>query len=88
LPDVPTHQVVVDPRNPQNIYVGTDLGVMVSTDAGLTWAHDPNAFSDVIVEALALDNNSASNWLFAFSYGRGAYKVQLPNAARPTVPTP
>ena len=31
------HTIVVDPRNPDILYAGTDGGVFVSTDAGDTW---------------------------------------------------
>ena len=31
------HAIVVDPRNPDILYAGTDGGVFVSTDAGDTW---------------------------------------------------
>lgn len=80
LPDISTRQIAVDPRNPQNVYVASDLGMFVSTDGGATWAHDPEAFPNVIVEDLGFDQGVSSNWLFAYSYGRGAYRVQLPNA--------
>ena len=80
LPDISTRQIAADPRNPQNVYVASDLGIFISTDGGATWAHDPQAFSDVIVEDLGFDNGINSNWLFAYTYGRGAYRVQLPNA--------
>jgi hypothetical protein len=31
------HQIVIDPRNPDILYAGTDGGVFVSADAGDTW---------------------------------------------------
>lgn len=37
LPDVPTNSVLLDPLNPDHIYVGNDLGVWLSTDAGNSW---------------------------------------------------
>jgi uncharacterized protein (TIGR03437 family) len=41
------------------------------------------SLADVIVEELALDNGPQSNWLFAFTYGRGIYRVPLPGAPNP-----
>ena len=38
LPDVPTQAVLVDPFNPNFIYLGNDLGVFISTDEGVTWS--------------------------------------------------
>jgi hypothetical protein len=37
LPDVPHQCVVIDPLYPQNVYVGNDLGVYVTTNAGSQW---------------------------------------------------
>ncbi|HUR82686.1 MAG TPA: hypothetical protein VM733_18135, partial [Thermoanaerobaculia bacterium] len=36
LPDIPVHSLAVDPTNPIRLYLGTDLGVFVSFDRGLT----------------------------------------------------
>jgi uncharacterized protein (TIGR03437 family) len=80
FPDIPAHRILVDPRNPQTLYVASDLGVFVSTDGGITWAHDPDEFSNVITEDLAFDQGITGNWLFAFTYGRSAYRVPLPGA--------
>ena len=38
LPDVPPLEFCVNPINSNHIYMGNDLGVYVSTDAGTTWA--------------------------------------------------
>jgi len=35
---VPIYAVAVNPKSPTTIYIGTDLGVMTSADAGETWA--------------------------------------------------
>jgi photosystem II stability/assembly factor-like uncharacterized protein len=37
IPDVPTNSVLVDPLQPSHLYVGNDLGVWFSPDAGTTW---------------------------------------------------
>lgn len=37
LPDVPTNSILLDPLNPEHIYIGNDLGVWLSTDAGDSW---------------------------------------------------
>ena len=34
LPDIPVHSIVVDPDDQRRLYLGTDLGVMVSIDGG------------------------------------------------------
>lgn len=37
LPDVPTNSILLDPLQPNHIYVGNDLGVWLSTDGGDSW---------------------------------------------------
>lgn len=37
LPDVPTNTVLIDPLQPNHIYIGNDLGVWLSKDAGASW---------------------------------------------------
>ncbi len=83
LPDTPVFKLVVNPYTPSTLYLGSDLGVFVSTDGGATWGHDPNEFSNVVVEDLALDSVSQPNWLFAFTYGRGLYRTPLPGSPAP-----
>lgn len=80
LPDVPVHSLVIDPNAPSRIYLGTDLGIFFSPDAGLTWAVENTGFANVIVERLALgppDVAGGPPQLHAFSYGRGIWKTAL-----------
>lgn len=37
FPDVVTHSLVVMPHDTSNIWVGTDIGIVESTDGGTTW---------------------------------------------------
>jgi len=78
IPDIPAHSVVVDPNDNQRIYVGTDLGVFVSLDGGQNWARETTGFSNVVVESLSVLNNNGVTTLFAFTHGRGAFKVTIP----------
>ncbi|HEV2837365.1 MAG TPA: Ig-like domain-containing protein [Pyrinomonadaceae bacterium] len=78
IPDIPAHSVVVDPNDNQRIYVGTDLGVFVSLDGGQNWARETTGFSNVVVESLSAVNNNGVTTLFAFTHGRGAFKVTIP----------
>jgi hypothetical protein len=75
LPDLPVHTIAVDPTQAGRLYVGTDLGVFVSLDGGISWAVE-EGFSPVITEALHwVRRPNGDAWLFAFTYGRGAWKV-------------
>ena len=83
IPDTPVWRLLINPYNPSTLYLGSDLGVFVSTDGGATWGHDPNEFSNVIVEELAFDQVTNPNWLFAFTYGRGAYRTPVAGSPSP-----
>jgi len=79
VPDAPVHTLVVDPAHTERIYLGTDLGVLVSTDGGTTWAAENTGFGAVVTESLALVTRAGGgHQLFAFTHGRGAWRVTLP----------
>lgn len=79
LPDIPVHCLVVDPGNPQHLYIGTDLGVYASLDGGATWAVENTGFSNTVVESLRLNVQNGVTTLYAFTHGRGAWKVVISN---------
>jgi hypothetical protein len=78
LPDIPTHTIVVDPDNNARLYLGTDLGVFVSTDGGATWMAEETGFGPTVTEWLVLMKNPAGQkLLFAFTHGRGVWRVEI-----------
>ncbi|MFN7929482.1 MAG: hypothetical protein U0Y68_16345 [Blastocatellia bacterium] len=77
LPDVPAHCIAIDPNNAARLFVGTDLGVFASTDGGATWAVENNGFANTIVESLAIQTVQGTSYLYAFTHGRGAWRVPL-----------
>jgi uncharacterized protein (TIGR03437 family) len=80
LADIPVNTILVDPKNSLTLYVGTDNGVFITQDGGVTWAHDQSPFSNAIVNTLALDRPLGGSTLFAFTFGRGVWKVPLAGA--------
>jgi hypothetical protein len=84
LPDIPVHCLLVDPRRPERLFIGTDLGVFVSVDRGASWVVENTGFAAVVTESLALAHTpEGRSLLFAFTHGRGAWRVELsaPNQA-------
>jgi len=78
VPDVPVHVLVVDPDRPDRVYLGTDVGVLVSEDGGDVWSVENTGFGAIVTEWLApLLMTTGERWLFAFTHGRGAWKVKL-----------
>ncbi len=63
--------LVVDPDIPDTLYVGTDSGVMVSTNAGATWATLGNGLPRVVVTSLVLHRKTRT--LRAATHGRSMW---------------
>ena len=75
--DSPHDAIAVDPEIRNDLYVGTDVGMVVSTDAGATWGAVPSTqIPRVIVNDVKI--NRLTNSVIAFTYGRGAYSGTLP----------
>jgi len=74
IPDIPVHWLAIRACDTYQLYVGTELGVYVSEDAGATWAPSGAGMPNVIVESLDFQNE---NTLVAFTYGRGVYTTSL-----------
>jgi len=84
LPDAPASAVIIDPFDYKHIYVGSDLGVFVSTDYAKTW----NSFKDGMpTAALVMDLTvSPSNKkIRAATHGNGVYERLLLSATNPIV---
>lgn len=78
LPNVPVHSIVVDPADTRRLFVGTDRGVFVSTSGGQRWAVEDNGFTHTIVQAMEIvTRDNGRRYLFAFTHGRGAWRVEL-----------
>ncbi len=77
LPDVPAHTIAIDPLNTQRLYVGTDVGVFISTDGGANWARENTGFANVVVEALVI-KNTAPRYIYAFTHGRSTFRAAMP----------
>jgi len=78
IPDIPVFTLMIDPRDRNQLYAGTDIGVFVSYDGGRNWARDSNPFAAVPTEALVLERESGATYLYAFTFGRGVWRTMLP----------
>jgi|CXWL01.1.fsa_nt_gi hypothetical protein len=81
LPDLPVHVIVVDPNDSNRLYLGTDLGVFVSTNGGTTWAVENTNFANVVVEWLRLADLGGQRHLYAFTHGRSAWRTAVAASA-------
>ncbi len=80
LPDVPVNCIAVDPNNTARLYIGTEMGVFVSTNGGANWAVENTGFIGVPVESLSFINADGVTSLYAFTNGRGAWRVATGSA--------
>jgi photosystem II stability/assembly factor-like uncharacterized protein len=89
FPDMPVHCIIVDPDEPRRLYLGTDLGVLVSIDGGLSWASENTGFANVVTESLDVWRTPEGQLvLYAFTHGRGAWRVPLQPAGGRPAPSP
>ena len=79
LPDVPVDSLALDPSDPDTIYAGTDVGVLVTTNGGTSWVPLGNGFP--IVSAVDLDVNPYLGLLRAGTHGRGAWSISNDTAS-------
>jgi photosystem II stability/assembly factor-like uncharacterized protein len=76
LPDVPTQCVIIDPAYPEQIYIGTDLGVFRTLDGGASWHEYNNGMPPAMVIDLGI--SKMSRVLRAATHGHGVYERKLP----------
>jgi len=75
LPDVPHHSIVIDPVYNQNVYAGSDLGVYVTTNTGLSWNEYRNGMPYALIFDLSIVYQSRK--LRATTHGNGVYERKL-----------
>ena len=78
LPDIPVSAFVVDPRNPQSLFAGTDIGVYASSDGGASWAPFGSGLPRVSVFDMAL--HAPSGTLRVATHGRGIWEIAVGDA--------
>jgi hypothetical protein len=69
--------VVLDDQTvfPHRAYVGTDVGVYVTSNGGIVWWKLGDGLPQVPVTRLRL--HRSARWLFAATMGRGVYRYKL-----------
>jgi len=84
LPNISVNAVALDPNNANTVYVGTDAGVYRTTDLGVNWEVFDNGIPNVVISDLHIDPED--NLLYAATFGRGMYKLNIaPAAVEPAV---
>lgn len=78
LPNIPVNTIERDPYNPQNTwYVGTDVGVMMTNNAGATWTNATEPLNLPNVEVRHLQYVPGTGYLNCATWGRGIWRIKL-----------
>lgn len=82
FPDVGTYCLLVMPHKPSEIWVGTEIGLFISTDNGATWSYANNGIPAVSIWSLGIVDDE----VIAATHGRGIWSVRIPELL--TAPKP
>jgi len=82
FPDVATYCLLVMPHNPNEIWVGTEIGLFVSTNDGVTWSYA----NDVLPAVAIWQLRAVDDEIVAATHGRGIWTVKV--LALVTAPPP
>ena len=77
LPGLPCNAVAINPSNDLQWFVGTDVGVWESEDAGLHWSPFDSGLPNAVVEDLEIQNSLQK--IVAGTHGRGAWEADIPS---------
>ncbi len=77
FPNVATYCVSVMPYNTDIIWVGTDIGIIESTDGGLSWHLAENGLPQVAIWEIRIVDDE----VVVATHGRGIWSVSLPELA-------
>jgi hypothetical protein len=75
LPSISVRAIAADPLAPEHWFVGTDLGVWATTNAGFHWGPYSVGLPNTVVWDLEIQE--ASRTLVAGTHGRGAWTVEI-----------
>lgn len=85
LPDIPANAIERDPVDFDNIWwVGTDIGVFVTLDGGLSWLNATQSLGLPNVQVNDFRANPNTNFLTAATFGRGFWRLSLPPIVYPS----
>lgn len=76
FPSQPVNAIVVDPSNPVDWYIGTDIGVWKSSNGGVNWLPFETGFPNSVVVDLEIADTERK--LVAGTHGRGAWEIDIP----------
>lgn len=88
LPDVPVNDLAVDPANPAVLFVATDVGVFATASGGASWTPLGSGMPEGAVVTDLKRIETPGPFLYAATYGRSAYRVDLTAKVAGVAPAP
>ncbi len=83
FPNVATYCLAVNPNNTNEIWVGTEIGLFISTDNGASWQYGDNGLAAVMVRQITFEGSTA----VVATFGRGLYTAELSTPVTLNTPT-
>jgi len=77
LPSAPVRSLAVWEQNPNNLYVGTEVGIFASANGGLSWSASNDGPTNCAVDELFWMNDT----LVAATHGRGMFSINITETA-------
>ncbi len=74
FPDVAVYSLLVMPHNTDEIWVGTDIGLFISTNGGSSWAYGNNGIPAVAIWEMSIVDKD----VVVATHGRGVWSVTIP----------
>jgi hypothetical protein len=75
LPNTPVNAILVDPDEPETVFLGTDIGTFYTTTGGTSWSALGAGLPNVVVTGLGLHESSRT--LRATSHGRSVWDLNV-----------
>ncbi len=75
LPNTPVDAILVDPDDPEVLFIGTDIGAFYTTTGGASWSALGQGLPNVVVTGLGLHESSRT--LRATTHGRSAWDLNV-----------
>lgn len=82
FPDVATYSLLVMPYDTNIIWVGTEIGLFESTDAGVSWHYADNGMPPAAIWEMKIVNDE----VVLATHGRGVWSVALPELEDYVIP--
>jgi photosystem II stability/assembly factor-like uncharacterized protein len=83
LPDIPINAIAIEPKKPETMYIGTDIGVFRTTNGGESWAKFGRRLPRSPVFDMRL--HYPTRLLRAATHGRGLWELKLDERKTPDI---